>query len=765
MNKISQRTNIILVFIIFTALTTGMSCRESGRNERLTSFVEQEIADSIARHFGNLLPDTPSEDLYRLFNRFCLTHFGAGADPVVFQNFGDSLKIYDGSEWSYVSENSAVIAWDTNLPSMTFVEYGTSISYGHKTSLPERYFYTHIHYLKDLKINTEYHYRLVSRDESGKMLVSPDRSFKTNEIAGAIHIPADMGQPPFNLDKPGATYVVTKDIVAGRNAFNITADNITIDLGGHCIIHANDLITDLDYEVADRSGAGIRMYTGHIQTGLKILNGNLKQGKAENNSEYTPAKRMVHPDEDRKKLLEHNMSQGLNSIELTDCADVEIAGITAEYRLSQTWCMRFTGASGKYDIHHNICLDKGTLMFSRHGGGESRSIGFRGDEGRDIAHVKNDFAVHHNLIKRTRQNGINTARKIYSNEIYVDSWVVNSFAVSPHHEGGSIYDNRIFLTGYYGCGILWATNNLDVHDNFIHMESIVTMISKPDSGRRLIETWGEQDVLAGFRLTNYNKGGQERQDMSYHDNVILGRCRWGAEMRGTEFYSDYSVKNLQCNNNIIRILAQDTLTFKAACIDAQGSYNDRTTHLPIYYRNDSLVSNICNVRFGDDYGQGSNHQFVGCQIKKTGSNPNYHTFLFDGHSSVFNHGFLDCDFIGGAAYDDVYWSDTQSLSNYHISWSLMLETTAGAEVIIKDRKGKIAFKGKAGEKGMLDISLIQSVIRPVEWTNEGGEVEVLERSKHQEEVFSPYVITVVKNGRQKTEQIIMNKKQSVRITI
>ncbi|MFO7989670.1 MAG: hypothetical protein R6U16_09300, partial [Desulfotignum sp.] len=92
--------------------------------------------------------------------------------------------------------------------------------------------------------------------------------------------------------------------------------------------------------------------------------------------------------------------------------------------------------------------------------------------------------MHHNLIKRTRQNGLNTAQRIYDNEIYVDSWVVNSFAISPHNVRGQVYNNNIFLTGYYGCGVLWAKSDLHAYNNFIHMESISTMIERPKKGRR-----------------------------------------------------------------------------------------------------------------------------------------------------------------------------------------------------------------------------------------------------------------------------------------
>src|SRR5690606_40250403 len=85
-------------------------------------------------------------------------------------------------------------------------------------------------------------------------------------------------------------------------------------------------------------------------------------------------------------------------------------------------------------------------------------------------------------------------REIHHNEIYVDSWVVNSFGIQPSNNNGRVYDNKIFLTGYYACGILWASANLQVLGNFIHMEGVRTMIDHPNEGRRLIETRSEEDV-------------------------------------------------------------------------------------------------------------------------------------------------------------------------------------------------------------------------------------------------------------------------------
>ncbi|MCF6332321.1 MAG: hypothetical protein L3J11_03475 [Draconibacterium sp.] len=759
------------IMLLFATLISFPFCQLSfGSRQVLMEKLDFEIdprqtADSIAKAFGELTIDVSPEKLYTLYNRFCLTHYGAEIDPLVYGTFGDQLIEKKSSNWEYISEKSASIAWKTNLPAKSYIQYGLTTSYGRQTDVSERFFYVHLHYLKNLEANSLYHYKCISVDERGNKMESEDRTFQNVNFPNAIHISGDLGEPPYLLDLPNSVYVVTEDIIADHTAFEIKANNITLDLGGHTIVHGNQLINDLDHELLQKSGVGIRRKGSSKQSGIRIFNGTLKQGVAENNTKYYAAKKMVHPDEARKKILKKNMNQGLSNIEFSFCGNVEIAGVTAEYRWNQTWGMRFENAYGKYNIHHNICLDKGTQMFSRHGAGGARSIGFIGFAQRDINSEDNEFDIHHNLIKRTRQNGLNVAQRIYENEIYVDSWVVNSFAISPYGQRAQVYGNQIFLTGYYACGILWATRDLNVHHNFIHMESISTMIKRPYKGRRLIEDWGEQDVLAGLRLTNYDKGGQQRENLSYSNNVIFGRCRGDVEMRGTEFFSDYSIRNLVCQGNIIKIIAEDTLVRKAACVDTQGAYNDRSKHLPIYYKNCSLISNRCNVRFGDEYGQGSNHQFINCKIIKVGNHPDYHTFEFDGHSSVFNHVFLDCDFMGGASYDDVYWTNTQSLSNYRINWTLNLESSPGAKIWIIDNKGQKTFSGVVKKEGRISVPLTQSIIRPVEWTPDGKEIEVNRKLKFQEETFNPYVIELEKDGKKKTRTINMNEETTLEIKL
>ncbi len=715
-------------------------------------------ANRTALLFGGLSVDTPPEKLYATFNQFCRYYFGSHRDTL-YHTYASQPDSTGENTWVYSSERSATIAWETRLPSLTYIEYGPTTRYGFKTSLPERNFYLHIHYLQDLKPSSEYHYRCVSIDENGRESRTQDFTFKTRPAdPNTIYLSSKMGAPPYILDKANTTYVLTEDIVAGKTAFDIRAGGIILDLGGRTVVHATDVIDSLDYAVLSRSGIGIRRRGSEPLSGLKIYNGVIKQGNALNNLDYLAGEDMLRPDKERRERLSKNANRGFSNIEISGFEDVEIAGVTSEYHFPQTWGMRFDSAHGSYDIHHNIFLDKGTQMFDRHGAGGARSLGFQ--PLRNVENSENQFRVHHNLVKRTRQNAINVAGRIYNNEIYVDSWVVNSFAIQPASKGGRVLNNKMFLTGYYACGVLWADEDLLVGNNLIHMEGVKTMIERPMKGKRLIETWGEQDVLAGMRITNYGKGGQPRRNLKYQHNIILGNARHGSEIRGTEFFSDYSIKNLIFEDNIVKIIAEDTTT-RASCINTQGAFNDRSAHQPIFYNRNLLISNTCNIRFGDFYGQGSNHRFRECTIVRQGKNPDYHTFVFDGRNSVFNHKLLDCKFTGGAAYNDVYWCNTQSLSNYGIDWTLTLKTVPEADVFINDSNGRSVFTGKSGLDGQIQVVLTQRIIRPVEWKPDGREETVEKKYDYQEEKLSPYTVVVHKAGDRRSKTIELVEKSTL----
>jgi hypothetical protein len=93
-----------------------------------------------------------------------------------------------------VSATSAGILWETDEPSSTQVEYGTSNTYGTRepaqpgddpasgTSLGV---VTHSVVLTGLQPNTTYHYRVRSIDAAGNEAVSSDKTFTTSEASSS----------------------------------------------------------------------------------------------------------------------------------------------------------------------------------------------------------------------------------------------------------------------------------------------------------------------------------------------------------------------------------------------------------------------------------------------------------------------------------------------------------------------------------------------------------------------------------------------------
>jgi len=244
---------------------------------------------------------------YATFNEFCLQYFGAEKEPLLYQTFGEQLKALDEGAWRYVSEQSACVCRGTNLPAKTFVEYGESRRYGHNTTEPERPFFLHVHYLRDLKPATTYHYRMVSVDERGNRHVSEDQVIQTRALADAVRIPDDLRGPPYVLDRPNSTYLVTEDLSADGTAIFIAASGITLDLGGHTITY------DEQRDTSDEGACGLR---GHKTRGiglekLTVVNGLVQRGSG--GSETTRVWETIY-----------------NPIFFSKSSELEIAGVTAK---------------------------------------------------------------------------------------------------------------------------------------------------------------------------------------------------------------------------------------------------------------------------------------------------------------------------------------------------------------------------------------------------------------------------------------------------
>jgi hypothetical protein len=78
-----------------------------------------------------------------------------------------------------ITNNSALIVWDTNVSATSQVEYGKTPNYGSQTPLDPTLVPHHEVLLSGLSANTTYHYRVRSKNGAGTESLSGDYTFKT----------------------------------------------------------------------------------------------------------------------------------------------------------------------------------------------------------------------------------------------------------------------------------------------------------------------------------------------------------------------------------------------------------------------------------------------------------------------------------------------------------------------------------------------------------------------------------------------------------
>jgi hypothetical protein len=208
-------------------------------------------------------------------------------------------------------------------------------------------------------------------------------------------------------------------------------------------------------------------------------------------------------------------------------------------------------------------------------------------------------------------------------------------------------------------------------------------------------------------------------------------------------------------NNIVKVEALDEQTTNAACVSAHGHSAKSDTSLPVIYRNNTLISNICNVRWSDKYGKGQNHQIINAKIVRTGSNPNYHTFNALSTYWAKNNIVRDCEFGPGTAYNDALWHWTSNASFYDVEWTLTISAPASSDVTIKDVTGQQVFAGKVDENGKLAIPLKQCRISPPAKYNMQVATAGCTETPH-----TPHTIELNSGGRATTLKVDMKQQRT-----
>ncbi len=628
------------------------------------------------------------------FDAFARAYFTAAAEPDMWKTFGPAFKFVDGGAWKHVSRSSATIAFETNLPARSYVLYGlVPGGYGYSTPMTTRGTFIHVHSIRFLLPNTTYYYRTIAIDERGLVAQSEEMCFTTQPTPRAIEVPGTLQGPPYNLDKPNAVYLVTRDIVADATALNVTADGVLLDLGGNWIIYNQKSgaadpgnSTRLYGPQGAEGPCGIRTADG--LKNVKIVNGTVFQGAAMGHSRYN----------------------GFFPVFLRKPSDLELAGVKVVYAGAQVTGIKVNNGGDGLNIHHNVIEDQGTVLFNRH-------LGVKGIEFDTSVDAVKESKAHHNLILRTRHCGIeaNANQKIESNEIYIDSYATNSYGVlytslKEQKSNLLIANNKIFGTGFHpiglGAGEGWS--DVQVVGNFILMQG-TTFQWRWAGG----EGGGDADAAdkSGTFPVNGIRLQMPRGNVRYNENVVIVKgFGLGCNMRGLWLQPDSQAPStVTLVNNRIKVLALDGLANGSAIIAAGRLGQAAKPHVML--EGNVIESDVCNVQFGDHMGYGGPYSFVRNTFVESWPDPRYKTLRLgwrDAKWESYGHEFVDNKLENGASLAKVAF-DGMAGKRYDFvaAWTLTVQTDPGAKVTIKNNAGKVVASGTTDTKGAFAEVVVQ----------------------------------------------------------
>jgi len=137
-----------------------------------------------------------------------------GADPIVCS--GDTsenitplppsqINILDISVTD-ITDNSATIDWDTDIPSTSYVYYGVDSNYGAQASSNSNLVTSHSVVISGLSTNQGYHFEVASTTPDGGVVQSGDNTFMTNDKSS---------QQPSGKQGSGVTNINNEEILGG----------------------------------------------------------------------------------------------------------------------------------------------------------------------------------------------------------------------------------------------------------------------------------------------------------------------------------------------------------------------------------------------------------------------------------------------------------------------------------------------------------------------------------------------------------------------
>ncbi|MFW6107530.1 MAG: hypothetical protein ACOC8A_02455, partial [bacterium] len=257
--------------------------------------------------------------------------------------------------------------------------------------------------------------------------------------AGARVVEIDA---PGVLDRPGTTYVLTRDVAAPRTAFMIRGDGITLDLGGHTVTYGTAVGVDRCSGVFLRPPGGEGPFKGVPEEGFgggndfTLRNGRIVQGPQPRATRLTLRGGRIVEAEGRAP------GRSCFAVYVRACDGLEIHDIATEVNSRDTDNF-YIRDCGDVAIHHNRFASTVREITDRHWPGTGVIT---------VAGVRGPVAIHHNIIDGGGQWGI----RVHGGP------APTGHLVEVHH---NIVRHRSYTTNGYGIGA--AAPNMRVYANVV----------------------------------------------------------------------------------------------------------------------------------------------------------------------------------------------------------------------------------------------------------------------------------------------------------
>ncbi|WP_456408791.1 Ig-like domain-containing protein [Caldithrix abyssi] len=174
-------------------------------------------------------------------------------DKIDVNSFGSGTVIY--------------FSWNSRMPTRDYIEYSLDYSFEQRSEMEAEFTRVHQVTLKDLEPNQTYHFRIVSLDENGNVIVNPDSVFTTGKpVTGVNVFPI-----PYRKSDPDAGDGIYFTNLNGNATITI------LNLLGELVFKKEINEAVFRWDVKNTAGHEVRsgIYFYHIKTDKKNYRGKL----------------------------------------------------------------------------------------------------------------------------------------------------------------------------------------------------------------------------------------------------------------------------------------------------------------------------------------------------------------------------------------------------------------------------------------------------------------------------------------------------------